>query len=93
MTDDVDAAVAEIVRFYANYRSSLPVRRRPPRDPPSARPDAATLARLNGEFADLLAAGPMALSGALPEESDEDAALPRVVARLRPPPESGACAC
>jgi len=77
VTDDADAAVAEIVRFYANYHSSryvgdrLVIRLR-------HAPDEATLARLTGEFGDFLA-GPMALSGALPEEAAEHAALPRLV--------------
>jgi uncharacterized protein (TIGR00730 family) len=78
VTDDVDAAVAEIVRFYANYHSSrfvgerLVIRLR-------HAPEAATLARLNAEFADLLGAGPMELSTALPEEAGEHEPLPRVV--------------
>jgi hypothetical protein len=78
VTDDVDAAVAEIVGFYANYQSSryvgdrLVIRLR-------HAPDAATLARWNAEFADVLTEGPMELSEALPEEAGEDPALPRLV--------------
>lgn len=77
VTDDAEAAVAEIVRFYANYHSSRYVGDRLVLRLRHA-PDAATLTRLSGEFDDLLA-GPMALSGALPEEADEHAPLPRLV--------------
>jgi uncharacterized protein (TIGR00730 family) len=78
VTDDVDAAVAEIVRFYANYHSSrfvgdhLVIRLR-------HAPDAGTLARLNAEFGDLVVSGPIELSAALPEEAGEHEALPRLV--------------
>jgi Possible lysine decarboxylase len=77
VTDDVDAAVAEIVRFYANYHSSrfvgdrLVIRLR-------HAPDSATLARLNAEFDDLLE-GAMTLSEALAEEAAEHPGLPRLV--------------
>jgi uncharacterized protein (TIGR00730 family) len=78
VTDDVDEAVRVIVRFYANYHSSrfvgdrLVLRLR-------HAPDAGTLARLNAEFADLVAEGPIRLSTALPEEAGQDEALPRLV--------------
>jgi uncharacterized protein (TIGR00730 family) len=78
VTDDVDAAVAEIVGFYANYHSSryvgdrLVIRLR-------HAPDAATLARWNAEFADVLTEGPMELSGALSEEGGEYPELPRLI--------------
>jgi uncharacterized protein (TIGR00730 family) len=77
VTDDVDAAVAEIVRFYANYHSSrfvgdrLVIRLR-------HAPDSATLARLNAEFDDLLE-GAMTLSETLAEEAAEHPGLPRLV--------------
>ena len=79
VTDDVEAAVAEVTRFYANYHSSrflgerLLLRLR-------HAPDADTLERLNREFADLLVGGPMELApGALPQEAGEFEELPRLV--------------
>jgi len=79
VTDDVEAAVAEVTRFYANYHSSrfvgdrLLLRLR-------QAPDGDTLERLNREFADLLVGGPMELApGALPQEAGEFEELPRLV--------------
>lgn len=78
VTDDVEAAVQEIVRFYANYHSSrfvgdrLVIRLR-------HAPSGEVLERLAGEFADLAAGGPIALSGALPEEAGEHEELPRLL--------------
>lgn len=70
ITDDVGAAVREIVAFYRNYHSSrfvgdllvLRVRHAP---------DAPTLEALNDEFAAALGRGRIEVSAPLPEESDE----------------------
>jgi uncharacterized protein (TIGR00730 family) len=79
VTDDVDRAVAEVVRFYSNYHSSrfvgdrLVVRVR-------HAPDPETLARWNEEFADLWIGAPMELaSGGLPQEAGEHGELARLV--------------
>jgi uncharacterized protein (TIGR00730 family) len=79
VTDDVEEAVAEVTRFYANYHSSrflgdrLLLRLR-------HAPDAETLAELNREFADLLVGGPMELVlGPLRQEAGEFEELPRLV--------------
>jgi hypothetical protein len=79
VTDDVEAAVAEVTRFYANYHSSrfvgdrLLLRLR-------HAPDGDTLERLNREFADLLVGGPIQLApGALRQEAGEFEELPRLV--------------
>ncbi len=81
VTDDVEVAVGELMRFYDNYHSSRYVRdllvirvRRPP--------DKRELGRLNGEFRDLLAEGRIETGAALPEEQGEAAKLPRVVLRF-----------
>jgi hypothetical protein len=78
VTDDVDVAVRELQRFYANYDSSRYVRdllvirvRRAP--------DGRELARLNADFKDLLAEGSIVTGAALPEEHGEAASLPRVL--------------
>jgi hypothetical protein len=78
VTDDVDVAVREVLRFYANYDSSryvgdllvIRVRRAP---------DAAQLEQLNAEFGDLLTEGRIAAGAALPEENGEAAELPRLM--------------
>jgi hypothetical protein len=78
VTDDADAAVREIVGFYANYHSSrfvgerlvLRLRHAPP---------ARTLARLRGEFADLIAGGSLEPSPPLPEEAGQYEQLPRLL--------------
>ena len=83
ITDDVDAAVEEITRFYRNYHSSrfvgdqfvVRLNRPIPRG---------ALATLNAEFADIVVAGEIAASGALESEANEPdlAALPRLVFRF-----------
>jgi uncharacterized protein (TIGR00730 family) len=81
VTDDVEAAVAEVVGFYRNYHSSryvkdaLVLRMR-------EAPDDAELAALNDEFADILTEGAIAVSGPLPEERGEAEAFPRVLLRF-----------
>ncbi len=77
VTDDVEDAVGEILRFYRNYHSSryvgerLVIRRcRVPSDE--------QLAVLNDEFADLLEKGTIAASETLPPEV-EAVELPRIV--------------
>lgn len=83
ITDDVDVAVAEVTRFYANYHSMRFVGRdlvlRVQRAP---EPDA--LARLNEEFRDIVASGEIRVSGPTPrEERDGDELhLDRVVLRF-----------
>jgi hypothetical protein len=77
VTDDVDVAVREVADFYRNYHSSrfvrdlLILRLR-------AAPSTAELAALNDEFGELLQGGRIESCGVLPEEEDEDAALPRL---------------
>jgi uncharacterized protein (TIGR00730 family) len=67
ITDDVDAASAEIRDFYRNYHSiryvgpTLVVRMQ-------RAPDTAQLERLNAEFADICVDGPIELTGPLPAE-------------------------
>jgi uncharacterized protein (TIGR00730 family) len=81
ITDDVEEAVAEIAGFYRNYHSSryvrdwLVIRVR-------EAPDAAALAVLNDEFADILAEGAIEVRGALPEEGGEADPFPRVLLRF-----------
>jgi uncharacterized protein (TIGR00730 family) len=78
VTDDVEAAVREVVDFYRNYHSSrfvgemlvLRLRRAPAPE---------ELRALNRDFADLLLGGRIEASSALPEEDGEDAGLPRLV--------------
>jgi uncharacterized protein (TIGR00730 family) len=80
VTHDVSQAVDEIRRFYSNYQSqryvgdSLYLRLRRP-------PDAACLARLNEDFADIVESGRIELAEAHPDEvADGDALhLARVV--------------
>lgn len=77
VTDDVDAAVREVVEFYRNYHSSrfvrdlLVLRLR-------VSPDDDELAALNRDFPDLLLGGQIERCTALPEEEGEDADLPRL---------------
>jgi uncharacterized protein (TIGR00730 family) len=81
VTDDVAEAVAEVTGFYRNYHSSryvkdwLVIRVR-------EAPDAAELAVLNDEFADVVAAGAIEVRGALPEEGGEADPFPRVLLRF-----------
>ena len=72
MTDDVDAAVDELTGFYANYHSlrfvegELVLRMR-------HAPDAAQLAALNAEFADIVVRGEIRTIGPTPVElADKD---------------------
>jgi hypothetical protein len=81
ITDDVEAAVGEVTGFYRNYHSSryvrdwLVIRVR-------EAPDAALLAALNDEFADILLEGAIEVRGALPEEGGEADPFPRVLLRF-----------
>jgi uncharacterized protein (TIGR00730 family) len=83
LTDRVEDAVDEIVKFYSVYhsmrfvRTNLSLRLLRPLD-------AALLERLNAEFRDILIAGDFRQSGPLPEEHDEPelADLPRLVFRF-----------
>jgi hypothetical protein len=79
LTDDVEAAVAEIEQFYKRYHSSrfvqddLVIRMK------SALPDG-VVHQLNEEFEDLLQGGSIVQHpDALPEEAGEYADLPRLV--------------
>lgn len=80
ITDDVETAAQEVTRFYRVYHSmryvgdDLVLRLRRP-------VAAATLERLNDEFAEILAAGRITQGPALAEERSELAELPRL--RLR----------
>lgn len=78
VTDDVDEAVQEVLGFYANYHSSRFVGDRLVLRLLEA-PTEEQLASLNDEFSDLLAKGELTLSEALPQESGEFQALPRLV--------------
>jgi uncharacterized protein (TIGR00730 family) len=81
VTDDADAAVAEITGFYRNYHSSrfvgewLVLRLH-------QAPDAAELEALNRDFADLVTAGGIEQRPALPEEAGEVEGFPRLVLRF-----------
>jgi hypothetical protein len=81
VTDDAEAAVREITGFYRSYHSSrfvgdqLVLR-------VHAAPDAEELEALNRDFDDLLVEGRIEARGALAEEGDEAAALPRLVLRF-----------
>lgn len=69
ITDNAEAAVQEIVRFYSNYHSMRFVKDllviRVQKDP-----SAKLLAALNSEFKDICAKGSVTASKALPEETD-----------------------
>lgn len=72
VTDDVEVAVAEVRRFYANYHSMRFVGRDLVLRMTRA-PDPEQLARLNAEFADIVETGEMTVSGPTPrEERDGD---------------------
>jgi uncharacterized protein (TIGR00730 family) len=81
VTDDVEAAVREILRFYANYHSSrfvgddLVIRL-------LRAPDPDELEALQDGFSDLLVSGRMRVSEALPQEGGELVDLPRLVLRF-----------
>jgi uncharacterized protein (TIGR00730 family) len=78
VTDDVEAAVAEVLAFYANYHSSryvgdqlrLRVRRAP---------DSEQLEALQQEFADVVTSGRIEVAGPLSREASEVPEYPRVV--------------
>jgi len=78
VTDDLDEAVAEILKFYSNYHSSrfvgerfvLRVRRAP---------DEETLVSLNAEFKDILTEGAIEVGEASPTEVGEAPGLHRVI--------------
>jgi uncharacterized protein (TIGR00730 family) len=80
VTDDLDRAIEEITGFYRRYHSSryvgdhLVLRLTSPLAP-------ADVAALGREFADIVASGEIAQTGALPEEAGEPelADLPRLV--------------
>jgi uncharacterized protein (TIGR00730 family) len=78
VTDDVEAAVREVLRFYANYDSSRYVGDRLVIRVKRA-PDPAQLEKLNAEFGDLLIDGRIETGTALPEENGEAADLPRLL--------------
>ena len=83
ITDDVDEAVNEVANFHSRYHSGRYVgsdwvmRLK-------TTLDAATLVRLNDEFADIIAEGKIEQVGALPLEQNEPdlADLPRLVMRF-----------
>jgi hypothetical protein len=83
LTDSVEEAVAEILRFFRVYHSMRQVRERLVlrlREPLGQ----SRLEAINSEFADMLAGGRFTLSGPLPPEQDEPelAHLPRLVFRF-----------
>jgi hypothetical protein len=81
VTDDVETAVRETVDFYRNYHSSrfvgdvLVLRVR-------VAPDAAKLAELNSEFADLTTSGRLELGPPLPEEGGDAPEHARITLRF-----------
>ena len=77
VTDSVDVARAELLHFYSNYHSSRFVRDRLVLRVARA-PDGERLAALNTEFADIVKAGAIETTPALPEENGEFGELPRV---------------
>jgi len=80
VTDDVEEAVREVVKFYSNYhsvryvRNDLAIRLH-------RRPTEAQLAAINDKFRHLSTGGPFTVGGPLPAERDEPAlaAMPRLV--------------
>ncbi len=78
VTDDVGAAVREVLGFYANFHSSRYVGEHLVLRVCHAPSDAECRA-LEREFRDLLTGGGIEVRGALPEEAGEAAELPRVV--------------
>jgi predicted Rossmann-fold nucleotide-binding protein len=78
ITDDVEAAAAEVEAFYRNYhsqryvRDSLVLRLRKPLAP-------GTLAELNARFADILHGPAVQTPGPVPGEGEELPDLPRLV--------------
>ena len=78
LTDDVETAVREILRFYRRFHSYRFVQEKMVLRMKSALP-AARIAHIQASFADLLAAGTIEPSAALPEEGDDVPELPRLV--------------
>ena len=78
VTDDVGAAVEEILGFYSNYHSSRYVRDRLVIRLREA-PDAEQLEALNRDFAGLVREGRIAVCDPLPDEGDELPGHPRLV--------------
>ncbi len=78
-TTDVDAATAEILRFYDNYHSQRYVNGKLVLRLKHA-PTAELLAAVNNEFADILVGGAIETVAASPQEvaDDDNVALPRV---------------
>ena len=78
LTDDVEVAVQEILRFYRRFHSYRYVKERLVIRLKEALPNEA-LAHIRGEFADLLDGGTIEQCRALPEENGELAELPRLM--------------
>ena len=83
VTDSVDDAVSEVLRFYANYHSMRSVGRDLVLRLQRA-PDPEQLASLNADFADIVKSGAISVSGPTPaEERDGDELhLDRVILRF-----------
>jgi hypothetical protein len=80
MTDSVDAAIAEIGRFYKNFVSYRWVGKRMVLRM-NRQLSIAAIEKMNTDFADILLQGNIGQSAALPEEKNEPelASLPRLV--------------
>lgn len=78
LTDDVETAVREILRFYRRFHSYRFVREKLVLRMKSPLPQA-RIAHIQANFADLLDAGTIEPSAALPEEGDDVPELPRLV--------------
>jgi len=70
LTDNVDVAVAEILRFFKVYHSMRYVRNKLVLRL-KEKPSDELLAAINAKFTDILAGGDFTVSGPLPEEKDE----------------------
>jgi hypothetical protein len=81
VTDDVDAAVHEILNFYSNYHSSRVIGERLVLRLRRA-PDPEQLDALNRDFADLLASGSIEVSESFPQEGGEFPQHARLVMRI-----------
>ena len=77
VTDDVEVAVAEVLKFYSNYHSSRYVGDRLVMRVRTA-PDEAAVEGLNADFKDILVSGSIETGEALPEEDGEAPRLSRV---------------
>jgi len=80
MTDNIDGAIAEIVRFYKNFVSYRWVGKRMVVRM-NKQLSAAAIEKMNAEFSDILLQGRIEQSAALPEEKNEPelASLPRLI--------------